>query len=125
MKNDPSKSVSYEELIGDRYFNVTLEWNQRMGNALSAKGIADPKTPDQYKIVGQSIPRLDVPGQVLATTAFVTDVKVEGMVHGRVIRPPIAGARPTGFNESSISDIPGTQVVHIKDFIGDNIIINC
>ena len=118
MKNDPSKSVSYEELIGDRYFNVTLEWNQRMGNALSAKGIADPKTPDQYKIVGQSIPRLDVPGKVLATTAFVTDVKVEGMVHGRVIRPPIAGARPTGFNESSISDIPGTQVVHIKDFIG-------
>ena len=117
VQNDPSKSVSYEELIGGRYFNVTMEWNERYGNALSAKGIADPKTPDQYKIVGQSIPRLDVPGKVLAETAYVTDIKVEGMQHGRVIRPPVAGARPTGYDEKSISDIPGAQVVQIKDFI--------
>ena len=117
VKSDPSKSVSYEELIGGKYFNVTLEWNERYGNALSAKGIADPKTPDQYKIVGQPIPRLDVPGKVLAETAYVTDVKVEGMRHGRVIRPPVAGARPTGYDESSISDIAGSQVVQIKDFI--------
>lgn len=117
VKNDPSKSISYAELIGGRYFNVTLEWNERYGNALSAKGIADPKTPDQYKIVGQSIPRLDVPGKVLAETPYVTDIKVEGMWHGRVIRPPVAGARPTGYDEKSISDIPSARVVQIKDFI--------
>ena len=117
VKNDPSKSVSYEELIGGRYFNVTMDWNGNYGNGLNAKGIADPKTPDQYKIVGLPIPRLDVPGKVLAETPYVTDIKVEGMWHGRVIRPPIAGARPTGYDEQSISDIPDARVVQIKDFI--------
>ncbi len=116
-KDDPSKSVSYKELVGGRYFNVTLDWNQRYGNGLSAKGVADPKTPDQYKIVGQSIPRLDVPGKVLAETPYVTDVKVEDMRHGRVIRPPVAGARPTSYDEKSISDLAGSQVVQIQDFI--------
>ena len=117
VKRDPSKNISYEELIGGKFFNVKLDWNQRYGNALSAKGVADPKTPDQYKIVGQPIPRLDVPGKVLAETPFVTDVQVDGMLHGRVIRPPVAGARPTGYDEKSISDITGSQVVQIKDFI--------
>jgi CO/xanthine dehydrogenase Mo-binding subunit len=39
------------------------------------------------------------------------------MRHGRVIRPPVAGARPIGYDEKSISDITGSQVVQIKDFI--------
>ncbi|MDA2935347.1 molybdopterin-dependent oxidoreductase [Acidobacteria bacterium AH-259-D05] len=118
VKGDPSKILTYEELIGGKYFNVTMEWNQRYGNSLNAKGEAEPKTPDQYKIVGKSIPRIDVPGKILGQTTYVTDIKVEGMWHGRVIRPPIAGATPTGFDENSISDIADAKVVRLKDFIG-------
>jgi len=117
-KNQSSRQVKYEELIGGRYFHVNLEWNERYGNGLNATGEAKPKTHDQYKVVGKSMPRMDVEGKVFGQTPYVTDIKRPGMWHGRILRPPIAGARPTGWDQNSISDIPDAKVVRIKDFIG-------
>jgi CO/xanthine dehydrogenase Mo-binding subunit len=118
-KTDPSKKVSYGELIGGKHFAVELEWNKQIGNDLKIKGKAKPKSPSEYKIVGKSgTPRRDVAPKVLGTLEYLVDVKVPGMLHGRVIRPPVAGAVPTAIDESSIKDIPGVQVVHEKGFIG-------
>ncbi len=113
-----AKKVSYAELIGGRYFNVQLDWNKRVGNLLYAPGKAQPKAPKDYRIVGKPIPREDIAPKVYAREDFVTDVKVPGMVHGRVIRPPIAGAVPVKVDESSIKDISGAKVVWEKGFIG-------
>jgi hypothetical protein len=55
-----AKSVSYAELVGDRYFNVTLAWNGKIGNPLYAPGKARPKDPKNYEIVGRPIKREDV-----------------------------------------------------------------
>ncbi len=118
VQGNSSETLTYQELIGGKYFQVTMDWNGRYGNGLNASGQATPKTPDQYKIVGKPIPRIDVPGKVLGQTTYVTDVKVPGMGHGRVIRPPVAGASPTAFDQNSISHIPNVKVVRIKDFIG-------
>ena len=115
---DGAKKVSYAELIGGRYFNVQLDWNKQIGNLLYAPGKAQPKAPKDYRIVGKSIPREDIAPKVYAREDFVTDVKVPGMLHGRVIRPPIAGAVPVKVDESSIKDIPGAKVVREKGFIG-------
>src|SRR5215469_14189043 len=52
--------LEYKELIGDKYFNVQLDWNKHYGNALYAPGKAQPKDPRQHKIVGQPIKREDV-----------------------------------------------------------------
>jgi len=112
------KKVSYVELIGGKYFNVQLDWNKKMGNALYAPGKAQPKKHTEHKIVGKPIKREDVAPKVFATEDFVTDIKVPGMVHGRVIRPAIAGQVPVKIDESSIKDIPGAQVVHQNGFIG-------
>src|SRR4029077_18975192 len=46
------------------------------------------------------------------------DVKVPGMVHGRMIRPPVAGSVPTAVDEASVKDIPGVQVVWKQGFLG-------
>ena len=116
--NQSSRQVKYEELIGGKYFHVNLEWNERLGNALNATGKAKPKTHDQYKVVGKSMPRIDVSGKVFGQTPYVTDIKRPGMWHGRIIRPPVAGATPTGWDSDSISDIPDAKVVRVKDFIG-------
>ena len=89
-----TKKVSYGELIGGRYFNVQLDWNKQWGNPLYAPGKAQPKKASEYKIVGQPIKREDVAPKVFCTEDFCTDVKVPGMVHGRVIRPAVAGAVP-------------------------------
>src|SRR5689334_9942579 len=116
--DDMVKSTSYAKLIGGKYFNVQLDWNKQMGNALYAPGKAQPKKASEHKIVGQPIKREDVAPKVFAQEDYVVDIKVPGMVHGRVIRPPVAGAVPVKVDESSVKDIPGVQVVHEHGFIG-------
>jgi nicotinate dehydrogenase subunit B len=117
-KNDASKKASYGELIGGRYFNVQLDWNKQWGNTLYAPGKAKPKDPKDYKIVGQPIHREDVAPKVYAQEDFCTDIKVPGMVHGRMLRPAVAGAVPVKVDESSIKNIPGARVVLDKGFLG-------
>jgi len=113
-----AKSVTYAELVGGRYFNVTLAWNGKMGNPLYAPGKAKPKDPKDYKLVGQPIKRDDIAPKVFAQQDFCTDIKVAGMVHGRMIRPAVAGAVPVNVDENSIKNIPGARVVWNQGFLG-------
>jgi nicotinate dehydrogenase subunit B len=115
---DATKRISYEQMLGGKYFNVQLDWNKQFGNTLYAPGKAQPKSPSEHKIVGQPIKREDVAPKVFAQEDLVTDVKVPGMVHGRMIRPDVAGAVPVKVDESSIKDIPGAKVVWDKGFLG-------
>jgi CO/xanthine dehydrogenase Mo-binding subunit len=117
-KDDPSKRVSYAELIGGRYFNVQLDWNKQWGNPLYAPGKAQPKDPKNHKIVGKPIAREDIAPKVYAQEDFCTDIRRPGMVHGRMIRPAVAGSVPVKVDESSIKDIPGARVVWEKAFLG-------
>src|SRR5712671_920303 len=116
-KNDPARKVPYVELIGGRYFNVPLDWNKEMGNTLYAPGKAKPKDPKDYKIVGKPLPREDIAPIVYAQTDFCTDVKRPGMLHARMIRPPVAGSTPVKVDEASIQDIPGAKVYLEKGFL--------
>jgi nicotinate dehydrogenase subunit B len=118
VTGDATKKTSYTDLIGGQFFNVKLEWNGKIGNELETKVAAKPKSPDQYKIVGQSVPRSDIADKLFGEYEYVTDVKVPGMVHGRMIRPPVAGAVPEKVDESSIKDILGARVVQINSFLG-------
>lgn len=115
---DPLQSISYAELVKDRMFNAPITWNGRYGNELALEGRATPKDPQDYAVVGQSVPRKDITGKILATTEFLHDVRVPGMLHGRMVRPRVAGARVVKVDEKSVSDIPGVQVVVENDFVG-------
>src|SRR6266436_7107784 len=90
VSGDPARKVSYGELIGGRYFDLPMSWNRKLSNDLVAEGQAKPKPPGAYKIVGQSSPRFDVPDKVFGQLDYVTDIKVPGMLHGRMIRSPVA-----------------------------------
>jgi nicotinate dehydrogenase subunit B len=116
--DEKSKRISYAQMIGGKYFNVQLDWNKQYGNTLYAPGKAQPKNPSDHKIVGQPIKREDVAPKVFAIEDFVTDVKLPGMVHARMIRPAVAGSVPVKVDETSIKDIPGAKVVWEKGFLG-------
>ena len=118
VSGDPARKLGYGELIGGRYFDLPMKWNGKLGNDLVAEGQAKPKPPAAYKIVGQSPPRFDVPAKVFGKLDYVTDIKVPGMLHGRMIRPPVAGAVPVAVDEGSVRDIPGVRVVRDKGFLG-------
>jgi nicotinate dehydrogenase subunit B len=85
------------------------------------------KPVDAYNIVGQSIPRVDLPAKATGELVYVHDVRVSGMLHGRVVRPPYAGVDAGPFvgtsliavDEASVRNIPGlVAVVRIGDFVG-------
>ena len=85
------------------------------------------KAVSEYRIVGKSQPRVDIPEKATGTWTFVHDVRLPGMLHGRVVRPPYAGFDAgahvgTSFialDDASVADVPGlVAVVAIGDFVG-------
>lgn len=80
VRSDPTRTVTYGDLIGGQRFELALS------------GTAIPKPPANYTLVGQSVPRMDIPPKVTADYDFLVDFKLDGMLHGRVIRPPRANA---------------------------------
>jgi len=103
VKADPSRKVTYGELIGGKRFNVALT-----GKDVDATtGMAKVKTVQELKMVGQSPQRYDIPPKVDGSLKWAVDVKVPGMVHARNVKPPVAGAKLVGIDESSVRDLPG------------------
>ena len=117
VKADPTKSVSYQDLIGGKFFNSKVEWNKKIGNPLEIKVKAQPKKPSEYRVVGQSIPRTDLAWRIYATGEFVSDIRIPGMLHARTVRTPFAGATIESVDALSIKDIPGARVVREKNFL--------
>lgn len=78
---------------------------------------AKPKNPDDYKVVGKSLPRPDLPAKLTGRHVYVQDIRIDGMLHARVIRAPAVGATLRRVDAASVAHIPGAQVVRIKDFL--------
>ena len=100
---DPSKRVTYGELIGGRKFNVSLTG----ANVSSVTGLAKTKTVPELKYTGQPLQRDDIPAKVDGTLTWAVDVKLPGMVHARNVKPPFACATLAGIDESSVKGLPG------------------
>ena len=103
VKADPSKRVTYGELVGGKRFNVTLSGN----NVDATTGTAKVKPVQDLKIVGQSPQRYDIPPKVDGSLKWAVDMKVPGMVHARNVKPPFAGAKLVRIDETSVSGLPG------------------
>jgi nicotinate dehydrogenase subunit B len=104
------QSVKYGDLLGGKLFNVKFT------------GTAPLKKVSNYKVVGQRVPRLDIPDKVTGKYTYLHNVRVPGMVHARIVRPRGqgaygTGAKPVSVDESSIKNIPGAQVVRKGDFL--------
>jgi nicotinate dehydrogenase subunit B len=77
-----------------------------------------PKPPSEYQWVGKSIPRQDIPKKFTGGAAYVQDIRLPGMLFGRVVRPPSPGAKLSSVDESSVRRMPGVvAVVRDGDFL--------
>jgi CO/xanthine dehydrogenase Mo-binding subunit len=114
--DDPTQAVSYGELIGGRRFDLTLPVSGG-SYSLRVTGGVQPKAPDQYTIVGTAVPRIDIPDKATGRFDYIVDVRVPGMVHGRVVRPPVPGA--TLVRIDGARGLPGlVKVVTKGNFVG-------
>ena len=108
-------AITLETLLGNRRILLPLAADTRL------------KPVDQYRIVGQPIGRVDIPAKVSGQFVYVHDVRMPGMLHGRVVRPPYAGIDSGEFigrsletvDRTSLHGIPGIRAVVVEgDFVG-------
>src|SRR5215831_7270183 len=75
--------------------------------AREATGQIAPKPATAQHVVGASVPRLDLPDKVFGRPCFIHDLELEGMLHGRMLRPPSPGATLEHLDEGSVRTLPG------------------
>src|SRR5579863_6134786 len=101
------RHVKYEDLIGNKHFELPLNVKAKR------KSVAD------WKVLGKPIPSLDRTALMTGQFEFVHNVRVPGMLHGRVVRPPEMGATVARVDEQSVRSVPGlVKVVVRKNFVG-------
>jgi nicotinate dehydrogenase subunit B len=99
--------TSYWELADD----VSLDRDATPG--------AVPKPSSQRTLAGSSIARVDIPDKVFAHPRFIHDSALPGMLHGRVLRPEISGAKLVELSEDRARGIAGlVAIVRDGDFAG-------
>jgi nicotinate dehydrogenase subunit B len=89
------RAVPYTELIGGRHFEMKLDAKAPM------------KSPATYTIVGQSVPRFDIPDKVRGRFTYMQDFKVKGMLHARVVHPTAIKATLQSVDDSAARQVPG------------------
>jgi nicotinate dehydrogenase subunit B len=115
---NPAKKIAYGDLLGGKRFNIKIVasgvgWDMKVAPEVPAKNSKD------YKIVGKSIPRVDLPEKFTGEFVYSQDASVPGMLHGRVVRPATSLSAPASVDESSIKNIPGVvKVVREGSFVG-------
>jgi nicotinate dehydrogenase subunit B len=76
---------------------------------------ADPsialRAPGAHTVSGKSLARVDIPAKVMGRPAYVQDLRLPGMAHGRVVRPPAPAARLLDADTASVARLPGVLKV--------------
>jgi isoquinoline 1-oxidoreductase beta subunit len=76
------------------------------------------KKPSEYRIIGKSVPRFDIPEKVQGGAKYGIDVQVPGMVYATMLRSPVEGGAPDQVDASALLKIPGvTQTIKLKDAV--------
>lgn len=110
LASDPSCVITYGELV-----RGNPKWQQRQ---LPRTPVA-LKNPDQFKVIGRSLPRVDARAKVTGRAIYGQDARVEGVLHGAVVRPPTIEAQMLSAQAGKAQSMPGVvKVVIEKDFAG-------
>ena len=118
LTGNANVSVSYAALVGGQRFDTSVAASGEQWDLKIAPDVR-PKDPKSYKIVGTPVPRFDLPKKFTGEFTYSADVRVPGMLHGRVVRPPVINSEPASVDESSVQQIPGiVKVVREGSFLG-------
>ncbi|MEZ2146416.1 molybdopterin cofactor-binding domain-containing protein [Bradyrhizobium sp. DN5] len=99
--------TSYWELAGE----VSLDHDATAG--------ATAKSTAERDLAGHSVQRIDIPDKVFAQPRFIHDFALPGLLHGRVLRPDVSGAKMIALDETAARAVPGlVAIVRDGDFAG-------
>lgn len=106
LRNGTPSGIDYWSIAGE--IDLSVE----------ATGMVPPKARDTYRLVGTSVPRLDLRAK-LTGSGFIQDMVLPGMLHARTLRQPGRGATLTGLDEDAVRRRAGAdiQIVRIDNFV--------
>ena len=105
VKAEPARHIGYADLLRGQRFDLVLDPKAK-------PVLKDAKT---YRFVGQPLPRDDINDKVTARYRYLVDLKLPGMLHARVLRPPTAGAQWLGV--AALPTTPGfIRLVRLGNF---------
>ena len=106
------KSLSFAEVV--KSGKATKKFSADELKALKLKA------PDQYTLVGQSIPQIDIPAKTNGTAKYGIDTFLPGMVYGKIVMPPVRyGATVKSVDDSAAKKVPGfIKAVTLEDKTG-------
>ncbi|HYK91480.1 MAG TPA: molybdopterin cofactor-binding domain-containing protein, partial [Acidobacteriota bacterium] len=104
-KSDPRKSVSYGALTKGNTIEKHLEKKPAL------------KPPSAFTVCGKSLPRPDASEKVTGKAQFAGDIRLPGMLYGRVLRPPAHGAKLKNVDVSGAKEINDVRVVQEGEFV--------
>ena len=99
---DDGRTLSYGQLVEGPILHV------------QARPISVLTPPDRFTQMGKSLPRIDIPAKLTGGAAYIQDMRLPGMVHARVVRPPSSGAKLLDADTAKVSRMPGVLSV-IRD----------
>ena len=92
-------------------------------SGLDPERLAQPgaplKDPATFTVVGKPFPRVDIPAKVTGGAAYVQDLRLPGMLHARVVRPPRYGATLASLDAAPVAAMPGVvKIVRDGSYLG-------
>jgi len=118
VAGSPDRVITYGKLVDGKRIKVEIGASGK-GFDLKVAPHTRTKDPATYRVVGRPLARKDIPAKVMATFTYVQDVRVEGMLHGRVVRPYGVEATLQSVDEKGLEEIPGfVQLVRRENFLG-------
>ena len=100
------RRLGYGDLVADEMLHVQAQVTSKL------------KDPATFKVMGQPVPRVDIPAKVTGGAAYVQDMRLPGMVHARVVRPPSYGAQLTQCDTAVVENLPGVvRVIRNGNFL--------
>jgi nicotinate dehydrogenase subunit B len=100
-----NQGIPYHDLANGERFNLDVSRD------------APLKDPRTYRYVGKSVPRVDIPAKVSGGLVFVHDLRLSGMLHARVVRPPYYGRDVGGMIGSSLVSVDTDSISHIPGIV--------
>jgi nicotinate dehydrogenase subunit B len=107
IASDGGRAVTYAELATGQLLHVEAAPQSKL------------RDPAEHKVVGKSMRRVDIPAKVTGGPAYVQDLRFDGMVHGRIVRPPAPSAAPARLDANALPKLAGLlQIVRDGRFLG-------
>src|SRR5262249_48084603 len=116
----PAECKAEQSVVTHTASGRTLRYGELAADAAAIKLDKEPaiKTPDQYRLMGQSLPRLDTPLKINGSAVYGIDIKVPDMVHAAIIACPVFGGSLARVDEQAIAGRRGDiQVVKLVDAV--------